>query len=147
MPRHCEAPGCGLATRAGKPFCSEHVERHPYIARLVEQLAAREEEERLVRERGVAAVASDGLTAAEILAFLRVHGDRSVPRLARDLNMDLETLELYVDALVARGLLAERRRRRRARIVGLPEEARGPRRRRARRSTPDPEREPKAAAG
>lgn len=29
--RRCELPGCIQSTREGKPYCSDHVEMHPYV--------------------------------------------------------------------------------------------------------------------
>lgn len=34
--RHCEVPGCGWATRHGKPWCSRHAHKaSPYVLALV----------------------------------------------------------------------------------------------------------------
>ena len=41
-PVYCEI--CGHATRAGKPFCSAHVEQSPYVAGLLQRLESRERE-------------------------------------------------------------------------------------------------------
>lgn len=32
----CEAKGCSNSTREHKPFCSNHVDRHPYVQKLLE---------------------------------------------------------------------------------------------------------------
>jgi hypothetical protein len=138
VPRHCEVPACGVATRAGKPYCSEHVDRHPYVSELLAQIAAREAEEAQVRARGAAAVDLDGLTATEVLTFLRVHGERSVPRLARDLNMDLRTVAHYVSALARRGEVELGENRRGKTLVALPGElTKGRRRRRVQVALPE----------
>lgn len=117
--RHCSAANCARATREGKPFCSEHVERLPYVQGLLDQLAAREDEEDRVRKRGTRAVDPNGLTAREILLSLWVNGDRTVARLARELNMDFETLKVYVAALKRKGLVTVKPTRRGAGIVTL----------------------------
>lgn len=36
--RTCEAAGCLEHTNEGKPYCTEHVDRHPYVAALLAQL-------------------------------------------------------------------------------------------------------------
>jgi hypothetical protein len=97
--RHCQQPLCGTATRQGKPFCSAHVDEHPYVKNLLARIDGKHAEEARVRDRGSRAVDPNGLTSQEILRFLIVHGERTVPRLARDLNVDLGTLRAYVSAL------------------------------------------------
>ena len=101
--KHCEVPGCGLATREGKPFCSKHVTQHPYIHALLGQIAEREAEELRVSRWGAPAVDLKGITAQEILTFVVVHGARSVPRLARELNLPRETIEGYARPLASQG--------------------------------------------
>jgi hypothetical protein len=97
--KHCERPDCGKATREGKPYCSDHVDDHPYVRGLIEALAAREAEEARVRKRGARAVDLDGVTAREILGYVAIHGGRTVQRLARELNLDIQTIKGYARAL------------------------------------------------
>lgn len=102
-PRRCEL--CGQATREGKPYCSEHVERHAYVREVMAALEARAEEERAVLRRGAAAVDLQGINAREVLLQLRLHGERTVERLARDLQLDPRLVPHYVQALARRGLV------------------------------------------
>lgn len=97
--KHCEAPDCHAATREGKPYCSDHVEEHPYVQDLLDKLANREAEESRVRRSGARAVDTEGITAQEILVYVIVHGARTVHRLSRELNLDVKTIEGYVRAL------------------------------------------------
>ena len=53
-------------------------------------------------EQGSRAVDPEGITAQEILQFIRVHGPRTVPRLARELNLEVKTVTGYVRALERR---------------------------------------------
>lgn len=124
--RHCEVPDCGVATRAGKPFCSNHVEKHPYIQELLHIMMDSEIEEARVRQIGPRAVAADGLNSLEIVRFVRVNGERTVPRLARDLNMDLPTLEAYVKALKRRRLIRLGKNKRGTPLISLPQPKRTP---------------------
>jgi hypothetical protein len=146
--RYCQQPECGAATRQGKPYCSAHVEAHPYIRDLLGRIEGKEAEEARVRERGAGAVDPQGLTAQEILRFLIVHGERTVPRLARDLNVDLVTLRSYVAVLVAAGRIQTRPNRRGSSVLtyvepdpvpAAPEaEAPAPQAKRRRRSSHEP---------
>lgn len=124
--RHCELPDCGVATRAGKPFCSTHVQEHPYIQELLHIMMDREIEEARVRQVGSHAVACDGLNAQEILRFVRANGERTVPRLARDLNMDLTILKCYVDALKRRRMIRLSKNKRGTPLIRLPRPKRAP---------------------
>jgi hypothetical protein len=122
--RHCEARGCGVATRAGKPFCSEHVERHPYVQSLLDLMAESDLETERVGRQGARAVDVDGLNAREILQFVRVNGERTVARLARDLNMHLPTLRSYVQALRRARLLSLGKNKRGKPLIRIPGEKR-----------------------
>lgn len=104
---HCTYEDCGAFTRMGKPFCPKHVAHHPHVESLLAELASREAEEERVRKRGAHAVDPAGGTAREVLTYLRVHGPKTLRRLARDLNRDPSLVGHYVEAL---------RRRRRVKL-------------------------------
>jgi hypothetical protein len=127
--RHCLQVGCGRATRSGKPYCSKHVDEHPYVRNLLAVIEGMHAEAAQVRQRGARAVDTGSLSSKEILLFLRVHGERSVPRLARDLNIGLKTLESYVKALEARSLVQLRENKRGAFLISFAEPSAKPRRR------------------
>jgi len=98
---YCEE--CGAATREGKRYCSEHVEKHPYVVQLLESLQAKDAEEELVKQRGDEAVQPYGLTSKEIVTLLRVRGALSIPRIARELRLEVPVAESYVNVLAKLG--------------------------------------------
>lgn len=102
----CRAPGCENATRERKPYCSDHVELHPYVAELTRVIAGRERELAAVGRRGAAAVDLQGVTCQEIVLQLRLYGPRSVPRLSRDLGLEERVVEAYAQALRRCGAVA-----------------------------------------
>ena len=98
-PTHCEAEDCVQATREGKPFCSDHVERLSYVEQVQARIAAREHELAAVKKRGGRAVDLEGIIARDVLCSLWINGERSVARLSRELNVDFEVLKHYVARL------------------------------------------------
>lgn len=96
-PRHCEHGSCGVATKGGKAFCSEHVTEHPYVQQLLVTIADRETEiadiERRAPGRGWKAVRADGTVLGDVLAHLRGYGPRTVERLARETALPLVVVE------------------------------------------------------
>jgi hypothetical protein len=116
---HCQLDGCSDWTREGKPYCTDHVTHHPYVQSLMAELERRESEEQAVAKRGARAVDIEGTAAQELVQHLRVHGKRTVRRLARELNRDLEIQAHYVEALRRRGLVRTTRTRRGATVVTL----------------------------
>ncbi len=118
-PRHCELPDCRRATRAGKPFCPRHVDQHGYVQQLMVEIGAREQEVERVSRLGPRGVDFEGRTVADIMSYLQVHGNRTVPGLARELNLDCATLEDFVKALKRRGEVTTSVNRRGATVVAL----------------------------
>lgn len=43
---YCQIDGCEASTRENKPFCSDHVERAPYVQRILMELELRDMEAR-----------------------------------------------------------------------------------------------------
>ncbi len=117
--RFCDISGCTQTTREWKPFCPDHVERHPYVQSILSTLAEREDEEEKVRQRGPKAVNPTGLTAKELVLHLSLHGARTVERLSRELQLDSKVLDGYVGALVRRGVVALGRTNRGSTVVRL----------------------------
>jgi predicted transcriptional regulator len=118
-PRHCEATGCSHATREGKAYCSDHVEMHPYVQDLITRLEQREEEDERVNKRGPRAVNLQGITTQEILQHLAFHGPRTEERLCRELNLDVKTLQGYVQALRRKKLVTLGHTKRGSTVVKL----------------------------
>lgn len=123
----CEV--CGQTTRSGKPFCPAHVEQSPYVTDLLQRLAAREREQRAVLNGDLRAIDLGGDTACEIYELLRYYGSRSIPRLARDLNLPGALVLRYLRAYLRAGhpieLRVDTRGKPLARFLGWQETARG----------------------
>lgn len=140
-PTHCDQPGCVQATREGKPYCSDHVEQLSYVGQVQARIEARERELSDVAKRGARGVDVHGIVAREILCSLWIHGERSVARLARELNVEFEQLRLYIARLRKAKMISQTSPRRGAgevtlapelaaledpRLVGLAPEAAAP---------------------
>ena len=101
----CEHAGCLEPTRERKPYCSDHIDDLPYIQELVDRINERDEELERVARRGWKEVDPQGLTASEILLQLSLYGERTVPRLCRDLQLDVDVAEGFAMALARRGMV------------------------------------------
>ena len=75
----CLEPGCYKRTREGKPYCSEHLDRIPYVARIMEEHAARKKE----AEEGPK---GDSHYIDDIIILL-THSPRTTDGLAKDLRI------------------------------------------------------------
>ncbi len=119
----CEAPGCNKSTREKKPFCSDHVEMHPYVQELLKAMADQAaEQEKVDQKISAQHVPADSLTVQEIINHIKVHGSRTVERLARELNFEVELIHRYVNTLVSRGVLKRGQTKRGSVIVSLVDE-------------------------
>lgn len=94
--RTCDHRGCGKSTRLDKPYCTDHVQEHPYVRKLTRLLEEKAREEADVHKRGVRAIRAGSLSLEEVWAELRVHGVRSVARIAKDLGLTREVAASYV---------------------------------------------------
>ena len=101
----CAHPGCLETTRERKPYCTEHVTSLPYVQNLLARLAEREAELEEVSRRGYRAVDVDGLNSAELLLQLSLFGERTVPRMCRDLQLELAVAEGFAYALARAGYI------------------------------------------
>jgi len=108
----CLAERCTQRTRSGKPYCPDHVEQHPYVQELQAMLVQQRNEIDQVARLGVRAVDTEGLTANELLLQLKLYGDRTVERLARDMQLDVSVVEAYARALARDGKATLARTRR-----------------------------------
>lgn len=99
--RTCEERGCNKTTRVGKPFCPGHIERLPYVRKLMQELADKKAEEDKVKINGRQAVRLDGLTAKELILHLSLHGERTVERLSRELQLEPDVIWHYIKKLEA----------------------------------------------
>ena len=102
-PRSCEEPGCFNNTRESKPFCPDHVTSHPHVQAMMAKHVERDAEIEAVRQRGHRKVDPQGLTAQELMLHLRNNGMHTVERLAKELQLETDTLSDYVLALKKSG--------------------------------------------
>lgn len=138
-PTHCEADDCVQATREGKPFCSDHVERLTYVQEVQARIEARENELAAVKKRGTRAVDLEGIIARDVLCSLWINGERSVARLSRELNVDFEVLKHYIARLKkAKQLTQTSPRRGAGKVTLVPALAEIEDPRRVGRSEPEP---------
>lgn len=101
----CSKRGCFEPTRERKPYCTEHVNELPYVQSVLAKIEERDRELAAVAKRGFRAVDPEGLNAAEILLQLSLFGERTVPRLCRDLQLELDVAEGFAYALARRGMV------------------------------------------
>ncbi len=96
----CGHSGCLSPTREGKPYCPLHVELMPYVAQLMNDLENQQAEHERARKPGrVSGIDPEGITAKELLLLVDQHGGRTVPRLAKDLQIEPEVVARYVAEL------------------------------------------------
>ncbi|RMG16691.1 MAG: hypothetical protein D6731_05570 [Planctomycetota bacterium] len=89
---------------------------------ILDTLAARQAEEERVRAVGSRAVDLEGLTAKELVLHLSLHGARTVERLSRELQLEVDVLRGYVHRLSEEGTVAIGRTNRGSTIVRLAED-------------------------
>lgn len=105
---YCHIEDCNRFTLGGKRFCSHHINHQSYVQNLLRRISEREEEEMRVESGGWKAVDIEGSIAQDTLRFLRIHGPKTVRRLAKDLNRNSKIQACYVEALRKAGLVDTR---------------------------------------
>lgn len=105
--RTCEAPGCRMNTREGKPYCLDHVELNPHAKQVTQEIAQKEAEDSVAANGGTPASGYNtrGITASAILQHLAEHGTRTKARLCRELVLERKVLDGYAEVLIRNGLL------------------------------------------
>lgn len=105
--RKCEVPECDQSTREGKPYCSEHVGKNSYAAKVLADIARRDAEDTFVLNprTKVKDYPIDGVTARAIVQNVRENGTRTKERLCRELNIEKKLLDAYSKALIRSGVL------------------------------------------
>ena len=96
---------CLTPTRGGKEYCLDHVEQQEYVKGIHSQISKREAEEKMAEQIGSAAISPGSLTLQELLLELRSHGKRSLPRLARELQLSHTQVRAYIDYAEKGGLV------------------------------------------
>jgi len=102
----CDISGCFETTREGKAYCSNHVEKQPYVQNLLKRMQERQEQDELVRREGSRAVNLDSITVKEIKLQLSIYGKRTEERLTRELQIDKTIIHNYAIRLQNEGVIA-----------------------------------------
>jgi len=97
--RYCHNTSCGKFTWEGKDYCTEHVDEHPYVQKLLAQIKAKSDETKKVAKLGKIAVKPDSETLKEIRVFLRFNGPRTIRRLSRETRLGFDIVSGYVNYL------------------------------------------------
>jgi len=103
--KYCTIEGCGKFTRAGKTFCSNHIEHQPYVQRVLGRIAEREDEMALVIRKGTRGVDVQGVVAKEILDYIRVHGERTTSKMAKEMSIEKDIVMAYITVFKRRRLV------------------------------------------
>lgn len=103
----CEV--CGTQTSENKPYCINCIDNYPYIVALKKQVEFLEQEEKkaadAVQNGTKIIVPKKSIILEEIINHLKIHGPKTVERLARELNHSAKIIHAYVRAMVRRKLI------------------------------------------
>jgi len=90
-------------------------EYNTHASQVLKEIATREAEDELVlrHDTPVSGYNISGITAQSIIQQLAEHGTRTAARLCRELSIDREVLDCYVEALVEQGCVTLGRTNRR----------------------------------
>lgn len=97
----CNHAPCKRATREGKPYCSEHVELSPYVARIIEELELRDHEAALLAAGKK--IARDGHLVRETLLMLE-QGSYTSAKLSRLMDISHSSTETLIRIMDDMGL-------------------------------------------
>ena len=113
--RDCFAPGCMNSTREGKPFCSKHVEMHPYIQEVVALINSRATElSDIAKGRHVK---EDSSLFEEIIVHITNLGPKTIERLARDLMISIPVIKKLIKTMKKQKLIRIGRSKRGSTVV------------------------------
>lgn len=101
----CQVHGCDERTREGKPYCTKHIGQIPYIRGILDRLQSQEIEQKRVKIEGYRAIDLGGLTIQEILHHLEQHGQITIERLSRHLQLESVLLRHYLTRLQLDGFI------------------------------------------
>lgn len=119
--RYCAAPGCGVLTREGKEYCTDHVDHHPYAQKVLKVLEQKEDDDNRVERRGARAAKLTMLSSKEVVSHLQFHGPRTTARLARELNLPTKLVEAHVNKLKQSKIVTTKPNKRGDTVVKLNE--------------------------
>lgn len=95
--RPCSIKGCHETTNNGKFYCTEHINKLPYVEDLVSRIERRKKEDYEVKIKGPDAVNFSGITAKEIILRLRLGGPKTEEGLSRELEGATDDGSLPID--------------------------------------------------
>ena len=95
--RHCLA--CGRSTRGGKPYCTRHLGRHPYAARVAEQV------DQQAREAAGGPISRTGTAYASMRVALAWVSGGTPHRLCREAGLSLDHARRVLAAMVEDGIV------------------------------------------
>jgi len=101
----CGIPGCSIVPFEGKPYCQDHVFKHPYVLDLMERMRQSEEQDKAVLMEGSKAVVVGSITYDEILLQLRVKRSRTEEHLSQKLQVSRDVIHGYCVAMQKQGLV------------------------------------------
>lgn len=127
---------CGGLTQEGKLYCTNHVEYHPYIQRLLDKIEEKDYEELEVERLGEEGIDPDGPNVHDILTYLTIYGSKTVEGMARELLMDPAVLQHYVNYLASKGQVILSKNIRKKTVVSKTKTKQNPYRRRLQRYIP-----------
>ena len=105
-PRYCEAGVCGKPTQGGKPFCPDHLFSNAYARKVFAVNEAVERDAEGAKTKTPEELDVTGVIATEILRTLSQDGQKTIEKIAQDVNyLDSEGAERYAIALERAGLV------------------------------------------
>jgi len=109
------------STREGKPYCPEHIELHPYVGEVLDQLAAIDAEEHRIKRLGIAGVDLQGVLAKEAMIKLVCDygGSGTVERISGELRRHPLVVSLIFVRLAKCGVVTIRRTKRGSIVVAV----------------------------
>ena len=122
-PRHSRStPGkckiCGITTK-NKDYCVEHIEETPYASYLSQKMKEVAEEENSVATRGISAIKPTSSVVRDILKELSLGGEQLASKLARELDLPLKIIEIYIQYMERAGQVRSYRTSRNSLVVML----------------------------
>lgn len=95
---YCEKADCERVTREGKPFCTDHVDEHPYVKKVLAAIAYVEH----LQAKAAAGmrVSPTDVLANEIVHHLELRGPLTEERIATELMRPIEAIQKYAKTLL-----------------------------------------------
>ena len=119
--RYCEYGACGKPTQGGKPYCPDHLFENEYARETRARNEAVESDAKGACKKRPDELDTTGVIATEILRLLKNDGQKTIEKIAQDVNyLDSAGAERYAEALLRAGLVKVGRTTRGALTLELP---------------------------